>query len=124
MSAIEYIKGLLGLTTDDVDGLAALQDALASREAELSLTAEYGRPTISNVGEPTAVFPVSLYHEGEEYGAASKEFALPDNGLADDSNLAAFLAERGIEDVSDLADIEGQTDDATIGANGDLVVGV
>lgn len=127
MSALNRIKAILGLTTDEAqpDGLAALQNFLAERQARLSLEARYGRPTVNTQGEVTAVFPITLYHDGEEYGAHAKEFPLPDNGLEDeDAALTRFLDAHGIESVENLGDIEGQTEGATLKENGEVEVGV
>lgn len=129
MSAIGYIKGLLGLNdSEEVDGLGVLADLLAEREATLALDAEYGRPTTNTLSEPTAVFPVTLRHEGEDYGGHAKEFVVPDNGLDDtDAALTQFLADargKDPEDVTfaDLAAVEGMTADARLTDNGDIEV--
>lgn len=107
------------------NGLEALQSLLSEREATLSLTARYGRPTVNTTGEPTAVFPITLYNEGEEYGAHSKEFAIPDDGLEDtDSPLAKFLDKHDIHTVEELGNIEGVEDTAALNDNGDVEVGV
>jgi len=50
------------------DGLAALQALLAERQTNLALTAQYVSPTVNTQGEPTAVFPCTLYHDGAEAG--------------------------------------------------------
>lgn len=130
MSAITYIKGLLGLNGSDAaeDGLDVLADLLAQREVTLALDAEYAKPTTSTVGEPTAVFPVSLTHEGEDYGAHAKEFPLPDDGLDDaEAALTLFVADAtgtAPEDVTfaDLSSVEGLTADARLTEGGDIAV--
>jgi len=130
MSATDYILGLFGLgTSEDVDELEQLRDLLAEREAELSLSATYGRPYPSMLNEPTVVFPYTLYTgEGEEYGARAKEFALPDNGLSDnESALVRFVAERlNIEpsevDFDALCSVEGSSANARINERGDVEV--
>lgn len=45
MSVTQRIKSLFGSTTDEADGLSALRDLLAEREAELTLTATTVVPT-------------------------------------------------------------------------------
>lgn len=131
MSALGFIKGLLGLNdSDEVEegGLDILAELLAEREATLALDAEYGQPTTNTLGEPTAVFPATLFHDGEEYGAHVKEFTLPDNGLDDtEAPLTQFVADaHGISpeeaDFSDLAAIEGMSADARLTEEGDLVL--
>jgi hypothetical protein len=65
----------------------------------------------------------------DEYGDGSKEFPLPDNGLADeDAMVVGFLARvHGIarEDVTfdNLAAVEGVATGASLDVNGDLMVG-
>lgn len=130
MSVTGFIKGLFGLndSEDTEDGLEILADLLAEREATLALDAEYGKPTTNTTGEPTAVFPVTLRHDGEDYGSHTKEFPLPDDGLDDvDAALTQFVADaHGIapEDVefADLAAVEGLTADARLEENGDITV--
>ena len=131
MSVTGYIAGLLGLNeTEEADGLQQLRDLLAEREAELTLEAEYGRPHPNMTDEPTVVFPYSLYTgDGEEYGAGSKEFVIPDNGLNDtDSPLVQFVGRRlgiGPDDVDfeALASVEGTSASAELKENGDVEVG-
>jgi len=106
------------------DGLAALQALLAERQTNLALTAQYVSPTVNTQGEPTAVFPCTLYHDGEEYGAHAKEFAIPDNGLDDeDAPLTQFLARHGIENIENIGAITGVEDSATLKDNGEVEVG-
>lgn len=124
MSATERLKALFGLTdSTDPDGLAVLQDLLAERQSRLSLEAEYGRPTVNMQGEPTAVFPISLYHDGDAYGAHSKEFPIPDNGLEDEgAPLTQFLHAHGISSIENLDQIQGETTSATLKDNGEVEV--
>jgi hypothetical protein len=125
MNALEYIKGLMGLTEDEdeTDGLEALQNYLAKQEERLSLTAVFARPTIDTQGEPTAVFPVTLLHDGEEYAPHTKEFPIPDDGLDDESAaLTQFLAEYGIESTENLGEMQGETASATLKDNGEVEV--
>lgn len=120
---IERLFG--GNDTDEANGLAALQALLAERQNNLSLTAEYIRPTVNMQGEPTAVFPCTLYHDGEEYGAHAKEFTIPDKGLTDeDAPLTRFLNAHGIESIEDIGAIEGVTESATLNDNGEVEVGI
>lgn len=106
------------------DGLAALQRLLEDRQTNLSLTAVYGRPTVSMQGEQTAVFPCTLYHDGEEYGAHVKEFTIPDGGLDDeDAPLTQFLERHGITTIQDIGAIEGAEERATLNDKGDIEVG-
>lgn len=121
---LNYLRGLLGGSDDEQDGLEALQALLADRETTLRLTAQYGRPTVDGQGETTAIFPTTLYHDGEEYGKHYKEFALPDNGLQDsDEPLTRFLNSHGISSIEELGDIQGMTDEARLTEGGDIVVG-
>ena len=112
---------------DDANETSVLMAELAARERSLNLTAEYEAPTMSEVGETTAVFPYTLYHDGETYGRDTREFVIPDNGLADtDSPLVQFVAKKhGIapEDVTPtaVAEIEGYTADAELDADGRVV---
>lgn len=125
MSALEYLKGLIGLTNDEDEtgGLEALQNYLSKQEERLSLTAVFARPTIDTQGEPTAVFPAALFHDGEEYARHAKEFPIPDDGLSDESAaLTQFLSEYGIESVENLGDIQGQSAGATLKENGEVEV--
>lgn len=130
MSVTNYLAGLLGLNdTEEPNGLDQLRDLLAEREAELTLSAEYGRPHPNMSEEPTVVFPYTLYTgNGEEYGAGAKEFIIPDNGLTDtESPLVKFVGKRhGIspEDVNfeALASVEGTSADAELKENGDVEV--
>jgi hypothetical protein len=115
---------LFGGNDDETDGLAALQSALAERQTTLDLSAEYERPTINRQGEPTAMFPCTLYEGGEPYGAHAKEFAIPDNGLDDeDAPLTRFLNRYGIESIEDLGSIQGTETTATLKDNGEVEVG-
>lgn len=124
MSVLQRFFG----SNDQPDGLTVLENLLAERQATLALEAEYGRPTVNMQGEPTAVFPISLFHEGEEYGAHAKEFAVPDNGLDDeDAPLTRFLAVATDQDPSevtmeDLTAVEGMTAGAALCENGDITV--
>jgi len=130
MSALNRIKAILGLTGDvEADGLEQLRELLAEREAELNLSATYGRPYPNMTDEPTVVFPYTLQTgDGEDYGAGAKEFVLPDNGLdAADSPLVAFIGKRlgiGPDDVDfeALASVEGTTANATLNEAGDVEV--
>lgn len=131
MSAFDYITGLLGLNdSNEADGLDILANLLSEREAVMTLDAQYEKPTTNTMGEPTAVFPISLFQEGEEYGAASKEFPLPDSGLDDaDAALTQFVADaNGIDadDVTfaDLAAVQGLTASAELNDEGDIEVAV
>jgi len=126
MSAIGYIKGLLGLNDEQqADGLESLKRFLEERQNTLSLTAEYGRPSVNTQGEITAVFPMTLYYDGERYGGHGKEFPLPDSGLSDeDAALTKFLNAHGIESVENLAAIEGETANAVLKDNGEVEVEV
>lgn len=118
------ITRLFGGNDDAQDGLEALQTLLAEREATLTLTARYVRPTVNTQGEPTAVFPITLYQDGEEYGAHAKEFTIPDDGLdEEDAPLTQFLARHGIESIENLGDIQGVEDSATLKENGEIEVG-
>lgn len=129
MTAINRIKAILGLNEVEADGLTQLRDLLAEREAELSLTAEYGRPHPNMQDKPTVVFPYTLSDQnGEDYGAGAKEFVIPDNGLNDaDSALVAFIGKRlgvGPDDVDfeALASVEGTTANAELTESGDVEV--
>lgn len=129
MSTIERAKALLGLGTDEQDPLEQLRDLLAEREAELSLTATYGRPEPNLTDEPTVVFPYTLHTgDGEEYGTGAKEFVLPDDGLDDaDAPLTKFVGKRhGIGpadvDFDALASVEGTSASATLNESGDVQV--
>lgn len=129
MTAINRIKAILGLTGEvEADGLEQLRDLLAEREAELNLSATYGRPYPNMTDEPTVVFPYTLTTgDGEDYGAGAKEFILPDNGLDDDAPLTKFIGKRhGISpdevDFDALAAVEGTTADATLTESGDVEV--
>lgn len=133
MSALQTLKSILGLgTTDDAPNeLDVLYDLLAEREAELTLSAEYGQPYPNTCEEPTVVFPYTLYtSNGAEYGAGAKEFVIPDDGLQDASSpLAQFIAQRlDIEaadvDFDSLVAVEGTTADAELDESGDVHVGV
>lgn len=130
MSVTQRIKSLFGSTTDEADGLTALRELLAEREAELNLTATYGRPYTNMTDEPTVVFPYTLVTEdGEDYGAGAKEFLLPDDGLKDtEAPLTKFICKRhGIGpdevDFEALASVEGTTADASLNEAGDVEVG-
>lgn len=132
MSARTRIKAILGLTSSDdaSAGLDELRDLLAEREATLNLTAVYGEPYPNMQDEPTVVFPYTLKTgDGDDYGAGAKEFALPDNGLADpDAPLTKFIGKRhGISpddvDFEALASIEGTSAPARLTDEGDVVVG-
>lgn len=130
MNATTTIKAILGLTDDEeADGLEQLRDLLAVREAELSLTAEYGRPHPNTQDKPTTVFPYTLIDQnGDEYGAGSKEFVIPDDGLEDaDSALATFIGKRlGVSpeevDFDALVNVEGTTASAELNESGDVEV--
>lgn len=127
---IGYIKSLFGVSNEEetYSGLTVLEDLLAEREATLRLEAEYERPTVNTTGEPTAVFPITLFHEGDEYGATVKEFPLPDNGLDElEADLTQFVGEaNGLlpEEVmfSDLSSIEGMSAEARLTEEGEIVV--
>lgn len=128
MSVTDYIP-FLGNDEVEADGLEQLRDLLAEREAELTLTAEYGRPYPNMTDEPTVVFPYTLVTgDGEDYGAGAKEFVLPDNGLSDaDAPLTKFVGKRhGIGpdevDFDALASVEGTTADAELTERGDVEV--
>lgn len=120
------LKALFGFGSTEEPttcGLADLQALLHEREATLKLTAEYGTPTVSKQGEPTAVFPITLYHEGSEYGAHAKEFLIPDAGLSDeDAPLTKFLNAHGVTSIGELRSIEGMTDNAELDEAGDINV--
>lgn len=131
MSMTQRIKAILGLTDEastDTDEIEQLRELLAEREAELNLGAEYGRPHPNMEGEPTVVFPYSIYNDGNEYGAGAKEFLLPDDGLGDtEAPLVKFVGKRhGIGpdevDFEALANVEGTTADAFLNDDGDVVV--
>ena len=131
MSVSQRIKALFGSTDDSKDGLALLEELLAEREAELTLTATYGRPHPNMTDEPTVVFPYTLYtDEGEQYGSGAKEFVIPDDGLNDtDAPLTQFIAGRlNVEadevDFSALTKVEGSSADATLNDDGDVEVSV
>lgn len=128
MSIVAYVRSLIG-GNDSTEGLGALRDLLAEREAEMTLTAKYGEPSPNMTDEPTVTFPYTVYtNDGVTYRVGAKEFVLPDNGLQDaDTPLARFIAQRnGIEPsevtFEDLAAIEGQTADVTLSESGDLEV--
>jgi len=131
MSALNRINAILGLNDDvEADGLEQLRDLLAEREAELNLSATYGRPYPNMTDEPTVVFPYTLQTgDGEDYGAGAKEFVLPDDGLgASDSPLVRFIGKRhsiGPDDVDfeALASVQGTTANATLNEDGDVEVG-
>lgn len=117
--------------SEQEDGLDVLADLLAQREATLALDATYQKPTVSQTGEPTAVFPIYLETEdGEPYGLHAKEFPLPDDGLEeDDADLTQFVADaHGIdaEDAvfADLAAVAGLEAEARLGEDGELTVDV
>jgi len=130
MSVTDYIP-FLGNETDEAQpGLDTLHELLAEREAELTLTAEYGRPYPNTQDEPTVVFPYTLYTgDGEEYGAGAKEFVIPDDGLTDaDAPLTKFIGKRhGIGpdevDFDALANVEGTSASAELTEDGDVLVG-
>lgn len=130
MSATQYLKSLLGLGTERAQpGVEELRDMLAEREAELTLTAEYGRPHPNTTDEPTVVFPYTLYTgAGEQYGGGAKEFVIPDDGLADpDAPLTKFIGKRhGISpddvDFEALLAVEGTDADAELNEEGDVVI--
>lgn len=130
MSVTETIAGLFpfGDSGSEAEGIDVLASLLAEREAALNLDAQYAQPTVSTVGEPTAVFPVNLYADEQEYGTTAKEFALPDNGLDDaDAALTQFVANArdvDAEDVAfaDLAAVEGMYADARLNDEGDIEV--
>lgn len=128
MSVTDYIP-FLGNDDVEADGLKQLRDLLAEREAELTLTAEYGRPYPNMTNEPTVVFPYTLVtDDGEDYGAGAKEFVLPDNGLDDaDAPLTKFVGKRhGIGpdevDFEALANVEGTSANAELTESGDVEV--
>lgn len=128
MSVLQTIKSLLGLQddSDELTGLEALQTYLAEKEETLgSLTAVFTEPTVDTQGEVTAVFPYTVFHEGELYGYGTKEFLIPDSGLQGDSALSDFLANHGIFAVDELGQIEGIEVDASLNEEtGDITVEV
>jgi hypothetical protein len=130
MSLRERISDLFNRTNDDTDELELIRELLAEREAELVLEAEYGRPYPNMTEEPTVVFPYTLFtSDGDVYGAGSKEFRIPDDGLSNGtSNLAQFIAERQdieADEVSftDLASVDGTTANAELAETGDVLIG-
>lgn len=128
MSVRTYLRRLFGANNDDVDGLQVLADKLASRESTMNLTATYDRPTVNTRGEETAVFPATVYQDGEEYAVTCKEFPLPDSGLEDtEAPLTRFLADVWEVDATtitfdDLAAVEGLGADAELNKYGELKV--
>lgn len=130
MSVKETITGLLpfGGSESETNGIDVLANLLAEREATLALEAQYAEPTVSNVGETTAVFPIDLYADDEDYGLHAKEFPLPDDGLDDaDAPLTQFVAEARNVDAdnvtfADLAAVEGMYADARLNEQGDIEV--
>lgn len=129
MSVFDYIPFIGNDDDVEADGLTALRELLAEREAELSLEATYGRPYPNMTEEPTVVFPYTLTTaDGEDYGAGAKEFVLPDNGLGDnDAPLTKFVGtclSIGPDDVDfeALASVEGVSASATLTESGDVVV--
>lgn len=131
MSVTDYIASIFGRDTaaKSPNELEQLRTLLDRREKKLNLTAEYGRPHPNTRSEPTVVFPYTLYAGDEEYGAGAKEFALPDNGLADtDAPLTKFIGKRhsiGPDEVDfeALASVEGTTAEAELTDEGDVIVG-
>lgn len=128
MNLVDKLRAILGL--DSGGDLEELRRLLEERQVTLQLGAIYEEPRMDQQGEPTAVFPITLTHGGEEYDAHKKEFVLPDDGLNDtDSALVQFVAaEVGVpsEDVTfaDLAMIEGHETSATLKENGEIEVAV
>lgn len=130
MSVLQSIRQFFASSTDQPDGLDVLASLLAEREATLALDAEYVKPTVNMTGEPTAVFPITLRHESENYGGHAKEFAVPDNGLDDvNAPLTQFLADAHDKATSnvefaDIATVEGMTADARLNDDGEVTVDV
>jgi hypothetical protein len=113
--------------TDPIEELRRLFD---ERESTLHLEATYGLPRPDMQGEPTVVFPYTVFDgDGEPYGSGSKEFIIPDDGMAErGSALVDFLAKRHDitrENVTfdHLIAIEGTTAEASLNTEGDIVVG-
>lgn len=125
MIGIAYLKRLFGAGSDaeDENGLEKLQAYLERQAATLNLVARYEEPTLDTRGEPTAVFPMTLYHDGEVYAKHSKEFPIPDDGLDDESApLTAFLRAHNIQSVADIGAIEGAEANARLLDNGEVEV--
>lgn len=128
LTAIQSLLGIGGNEQSSESGLDVLESILAERQAGLDLEAVYEQPSVNTVGETTAVFPVSLYHEGDEYGATSKEFTVPDDGLDDtDAPLTEFVADANNLDgeevtFTDLRAIEGMTAEAELTEDGEVTV--
>lgn len=121
------LNWLFGDSNDEVNETSLLVNELAARERSLSLTAEYDAPTMSEVGETTAVFPYTLYNDGQQYGRDTREFLIPDDGLAaEDSPLVQFVADKtGVpaEEVQpvDVAAVEGCTTECELNEHGRVV---
>lgn len=123
MSITDFITRLLGRGEETADGFEQLQQYLEAQQAVAQFEVEYGRPTISTLGEPTAQFPYTIYDDGVSYGAGAKEFPIPDNGMQDTgAPLTRFLHAHSISTVGDLGAIEGQRDSAELTDGGDLEV--
>lgn len=125
MSALSALRGLIPSfdSGDDLSGVEGLRVLLEQQMGGISLEAEYGEPTFDTVGEPTAVFPYTVYQDGSTYRTGAKEFVVPDNGLNDsDSDLVAFLEAHGVFGLEDLEAIEGQRDSAQLTEGGDIEV--
>lgn len=111
-------------SSNDTNGTDFLKTYLEKQENTLSLEAEFAEPAINMVGEPTAIFHLDTYHDGEQYGYEAREFVIPDNGLEDaDSPLAQFMSRALGDNADDLSrdnidDLEGVTADASLKANG------
>lgn len=130
MSLFDYIP-FIGDTSQaqPTDGAEALNELLRQREETLDLTAVFHQPVANIQDEPTALLPYTLVDRyGDDYGAGTKEFPLPDKGFDDnEAALTQFVARAiGIapEDTvrADLFAVEGTEAPAEINDDGDITV--
>lgn len=125
MALADYIP-FVGDTDDDQPTTELLEDLFRERENTLDLSVQFDLPEPNTIDEPTAVFPYTIYDDGEVYGTGSKEFPIPDNGFADnDANVTRFIAavtDTAPEDVGveALYAVEGVTLDAELTDSGNV----
>jgi hypothetical protein len=126
MSLLSKVRRLFGQPASDDDGTETLRRLIQEREATLNLTAAYGQPYANTTDEPTAVFPYTVFADGDVYSTGRKEFPIPNDGLTEDSALTAFVANvTGADEVTfeTLLAVEGETAEATLTEGGDIIVG-
>ena len=124
MNLIESIRNLLfGEDTEqEPSGFEQLKEALRTPPQSVELEAAYGLPTIDTQASNTAVFPVDVFDQNDEYYTEiSLEFDIPSDGLEGADDLQEFLAAKDIDGVGQLHLISGEEAEISY-VNGNLGV--